>query len=58
MPGSLYCNSNCSLVFGAHAGLTARANLAVIGDIPAQHFYLFVVDDHASIGAKLADTWV
>ena len=58
MTGSLYSDCYRSLVFGAHAGLPARANLAVIGDVPAQHFYLFVVDDHASIGAKLADTWV
>jgi hypothetical protein len=58
MPGSLNCNSNCALVFGAHAGLPARANLTIFRDEAAQHLNLLVVDDRASIGAKLADARV
>jgi hypothetical protein len=58
MPGPLYSNSNCSLVFGAHASLPAGANLSVFRYVTAQHFYLLVINDCASIRAKLADARV
>jgi hypothetical protein len=58
MSSPLYCNRDCSLVFGAHAGLPAGANLSVFRYVTAQHFYLFVINDRASIGAKLADARV
>jgi len=56
--GSLNRHGYRALVFGAHAGLPARANLTIFRDVAAQHLNLLVVDDRASIGAKLADARV
>lgn len=47
-----------ALMFGAGAGLAARANFAVFGDVFAEDVYLFVFDDESLIRAKLAKLWL
>jgi hypothetical protein len=52
--GALDGGSQLALVSGARPGLAAWANLAIVGDIPAQDFYLLVIDGGAFVDAELA----
>jgi len=44
-----------ALMFGASAGLAARADLAPLGDVAAEQIGLLVVERPNLLGAKLAD---
>jgi hypothetical protein len=55
MAGALYGGCDRALVLGAGAGLSPRADLAIVGDIAAQDFRQFVVNHCVVIGTKLAN---
>jgi hypothetical protein len=57
MAGALDGDRQCALMFGASTGLSARSDLAVIGDVTAQHFNLLVIDGGILVRAELALAW-
>jgi hypothetical protein len=46
-----------ALVFGARAGLAARADLAFIGDVFPKQVRFFIVYDQIFVSAKLTEFW-